>query len=427
MEYYMKKERTPKLHYAWIIFACCVLLRFGVGGVVGCLAGNFVTPIVNDLGCGVSQFTLFVSVEAAAMALMYTTAAKMIVKKRINVVLGLASLLEVAGVALMATYKKAFWFNFSGLLLGIGAAFTGFVGIPVIINMWFKKKAGMVLGIIMASGYVATVVYSLLSAWLINSFGWRGAYLILACIGFLLTVPAAFFLLKTPEDVGCDPYGAENESEEIQQCPVEEDWGLTKKQAIRTPMFYMVWLTCMLYSISNSVAGYIATYTTMELGQSITYGASAAMCYNLGCAACSLILGLLNDKRGVRTGLVWGTCFAFAGYCCMLMSLHNSGLVIPAALIIGLGGSMYTVQSPLLVKSTLGSKYYPSIWSVIMVGNSLAGAFSYAPVGMFYDIGGSYRGAFICALGLFLAAFILGTTSISIKKKYRTSRNTTSN
>lgn len=411
-------NKRNRMHYAWVIFACCVLLRLGVGGVVGCLAGNFVTPVVNDLGCAVSQFTLFVSVEAAAMALMYTTASKMLLKRKLSRVVGLASMLEVSGIALMAVYPSAFWFNLSGLLLGVGSAFTGFVAIPVIINMWFKKKAGTVLGAVMAAGYVATVGYSYLSGMLIDSFGWRNSYLILAVVAFFITVPAALFLLKTPQDAGCEPYGAEEGVQPLEPLRCNEaEWGLTRRQAFCTPAFYLVWLACMLYSISNSVAGYIATYATMELQQSISFGAKAYMCYNLGCVGCSVILGYINDKWGVRAGIGWGTALSVLGYATMLFSLGNVDLVIPAAMLVGLGGSMYTVQSPLLVKSVLGTRHYSDVWAVIMVGNSLAGAFSYSPVGMFYDVGGSYRGAFLCALGIFTAAFLLGNVSVTISRR----------
>lgn len=396
-------KQQGKLHYAWVVFGCCIALKLGVAGVVGCLSGNFVTPVVNDLHCPVSQFTLFVSVEAAAMALMYMTASKILTTRRIGVVMGVASAVQVAAIALMSTYRSASMFSISGAFLGLASAFTGFVAIPLVINMWFREKVGMVLGLIMAAGNVATVGYSLLSGWLIDRFGWRSAYLILAAIAFVITVPAAFLLLKSPEELHCEPYGRPAFRRE--ETP---ESGLTRAQAMRKPVFYVVWLICILYSVSNGVAGYIATFSTMELGQSISFGAKAGMCVQLGCIGCSAVLGFVNDRFGIQAGLMWGTVFSCAGYLMMLGSFKQPSMVLVAALLVGLGGSMYTVQSPLLVRDTLGSRDYPSIWALIMMGNSLAGAFSYSPIGLFYDIGGSYRGAFICVISLFLLALCLG-------------------
>lgn len=401
-------KRNQKIHYAWAIFECCLGLKLGVAGVVGCLSGNFVTPVVAELHCPVSQFTMFVSVEAAAMALMYTTASRILTSRRIGMVMGIASTVQTAAIALMAFYHSAVMFSVSGAFLGLASAFTGFVAIPLVINMWFREKAGMVLGLVTAAGNIATVGYSLLSGWLISRCGWRGAYLILAAIAFIITVPATFILMKSPEELQCEPYGGLAQQKEEAACLEASARGLTMHQAMRTPVFYIAWLTCMLYSVSNGVAGYIAAFTTMELGQSIAFGAKAAMCFHIGCIGCSAVLGFINDRFGVRSGLLWGTAFSITGYLIMLSSLRQPQTALIAALVIGLGGSMYTVQSPLLVREILGSRHYSSIWAVMMTGNSLAGAFSYSPIGLFYDIGGSYQGAFIFAIAFFLAALFLG-------------------
>ena len=410
-------KRNRKIHYAWVIFGCCIALKLGVAGVVGCLSGNFVTPVVEELHCPVSQFTMFVSVEAAAMALMYTTASRILISRRIGVVMGAASAVQAAAIALMAFYHSAAMFSISGIFLGLASAFTGFVAIPLVINMWFREKAGMVLGLVMAAGNIATVGYSLLSGWLIGRCGWRGAYLILAAIAFVITVPAAFLLMKSPEEVHCEPYGGHIPQKDGAVQPEVNTDGPSRRQIMRMPVFYIAWLTCMLYSVSNGVAGYIASFTTMELGQSIAFGAKAAMCFNIGCIGCSAVLGWINDRFGVRSGLVWGTVFSCAGYLVMLSSLHRPQIALAAALMIGLGGSMYTVQSPLLVREIMGSRQYSSIWAVMMVGNSLAGAFSYSPIGLFYDIGGSYRGAFLFAIVFFLTALVLGSIAAAQKDR----------
>lgn len=383
-----------------------------------CIAGNFVTPVVQELGSRVSQFTMVVSVEAAAMALLYTTAAKVLSTKKIGFVMGIAALVEVAGIALMATYKSVFMFYLSGAMIGAGVAFTGYVAIPIIINMWFHKKAGTVLGIIVAAEGISTVVYSMLTAtWIVN-WGWRTAYLVMAVTCLVLSVPALFLFVKSPEEAGHKPYGAEEGGKLVAAASEESaQWGLTRKQALRSPVFYLVLGTCMMYSIGCGVQQYLATFTTMELGQSIPYGAAAAMAMSLGCVASSVILGYINDRFGVKAGLGWGALFVLLGYFGMLYSIQNPGLVLPFSFLVGLSGSMYTVQCPLLARTALGGKHYASIWSLMMMGNSLVGAFSFSPIGLFYDVGGSYKGAFILAMVLYVLAFAVGCTAIQRSKK----------
>ena len=52
----MKNEKT-KMHYAWKIVIACILMKLGTGGACAAAVGNFITPIVQDLGCKVSQLT----------------------------------------------------------------------------------------------------------------------------------------------------------------------------------------------------------------------------------------------------------------------------------------------------------------------------------------------------------------------------------
>ena len=184
------------MHYAWIVFICCILLKLGLGGVVMCISGNFVTPVVEELGCGVSQFTMLVSVEAAAMAVMYTTAAKVLSRGKIGKVMGIAALAEVIGVALMACYHSVWMFYLSGAIIGVGVAFTGYVAVPMVVNMWFRKKAGTVLGIIVAVEGLSTVLFTKLTAQLIVSLGWRMSYLVMAIISLIVSVRACSSLSR---------------------------------------------------------------------------------------------------------------------------------------------------------------------------------------------------------------------------------------
>lgn len=409
--------KTKKVHYAWVVFASLILIKIGLGGAVMCIAGSFVTPVVNELGCTVSQFTMLVSVEAAAMALMYTTAAKVLNKRRIGFVMGIAAVAEVIGIALMATYKSVYMFYISGAIIGVGVAFTGFVAIPIVINMWFRKKAGTVLGVIVAAEGLATVVYSLLTAQWIVSMGWRAAYLALAAICLVLSVPALFLFVKSPKEAGSRAYGEDDAQAAVEAPRQRADWGLTRKQALRSPVLYLAWITCMMYSVGCGVQQYIATFTTMELGQSIPYGAAAAMGVSLGCVASSIILGYINDKFGVKAGLGWGALFIALGYAGMLYSIAKPGFVLPASLLVGLGGSMYTVQCPLLARTALGGKDYSSIWSLMMMGNSMVGALSFSSIGLFYDVGGSYRGAFVMAIALYLGALVVGSVAVNMGKR----------
>ena len=411
--------KTQKMHYAWKVMIACILIKVGTAAAAYMAMGNFITPIVQELGCQVSELTMYTSINAITMALLYTTAAKLINTKHVGAIMGWASVAECVGLALMGTYKTVQMFYISAVIIGAAQAVTGFVALPIVINMWFKKNTGTVLGVVVAIGSAAMMVYSLLTGQLIETFGWRQSYFILAAIGAVITVPAVFLLIKRPEEVGCEPYGAD-EAEEAKaavKAPAESEFNLTKKQAFRLPLLYIAWIACVMYSYSCGVAGYTTTFSTMELGQSIAFGAAVGVCSSLGGVFSSLIVGWINDKFGVKAGLVWGAVTTALGYGIMFLSYTNPFFVYPAIFIVGLGNCMYQVQCPLLARNIVGTKNYSEIWSLMMMINSLVGGGLYSSIGKIYDVTGTYRGAFLMAIGFYVVAGILGIISVNQSKK----------
>ena len=407
-----------QMHYAWKVVIACILIKLGTGGFTAVAMGNFVTPIVTDLGCQVSELTTYTNFNAISMALLYTTAAKWLNTRHIGKIMGFCCIAECIGLGLMSTYRTVEMFYISGTIIGIGNAFTGFVALPIVINMWFKKNNGTVLGSVVAVGTAVSMLYSLLTAQLITNLGWRTSYVIMAVAAAVITVPAVFVLVKTPAEVGCQPYGAEEtDPAGPTVTAAAEEFGLTKKQAFRLPLLYLAWIACVMYSYSCGVGGYITPFATMELAQSINFGATVGVCTSLGGTLSSLIVGKINDRYGVKTGLMWGTVTTALGYGMMFLSFRNPLFVLPSAFVVGLGNSMYMVQCPLLARSIVGSKEYSGIWSMMMMINSLIGGGLYSSIGLFYDKLGSFGGAFIMAIGFYTVASILGCISINQSQK----------
>ncbi|MBQ6126953.1 MAG: MFS transporter [Erysipelotrichaceae bacterium] len=406
-------------HYSWTIMFAAILMKIGAGALMAS-NGNFITPIVKDLDISATAFSSIISIEAVGMALFYTIAARCLTTKRVGIVMGIAYLAEVLGVALMSTYTKAWMFYASAAVIGVSQAFTGYVAFPILINMWFKKDAGSVLGTVIAVSGASSVAFGQISAQLIVGIGWRWAYIVLAVIGFVFTVPVAFRWIKSPSEVGCRAYGEdEMELREDGSSVSKETWGLTRSEAFQQMAFWLAWATCLCYSLGSGGSGYITSFLTLELGKSITYAARIGLFSSLGGILSSIILGKINDKYGVKAGLVYGAVCVVAGTAVLLLSFRNPLYSIPASFIIGLGSSMYSVQAPLIARSVVGDKHYSDVWSVMMVANSLIGGGLYSSWALFYDVGGSFRGTFIFSALFYVVAIFVGFTAMNLSEKYK--------
>ena len=185
------------------------------------------------------------------------------------------------------------------------------------------------------------------------------------------------------------------------------------------PMLYVAWIACIFISYGSAVAGYVTPFITMELGQTINFGARVGVAMSLGGILGSVIVGRINDRFGVNAGFIWGAVTTTAGYATMFLTYGNPMLAYVGSFVLGLGNCMYMVQCPLLARSVVGSKHYSEIWAVMMVANSLIGGGLYSSVGLFYDRLGSYRGAFIMGAGLYIAAALIGFAAVRMSKRHQ--------
>jgi MFS family permease len=84
------------------------------------------------------------------------------------------------------------------MLLG-GLGFAA-VNVPIIANvgLWFTRRKGLALGILSAGGPLGQALVAFLAAQVVVAVGWRGAYLALAGLYAVLTVPLALIVRPAP-------------------------------------------------------------------------------------------------------------------------------------------------------------------------------------------------------------------------------------
>lgn len=219
-------------------------------------------------------------------------------------------------------------------------------------------------------------------------------------------------MIKSPKEANIEPFGADDN---VEVKNISDD-GMSKKEAFKSSSLYLAWIACLCYSLGSGVSAYLASFSKLELNQSTIFGAQVATLMSVGGIICSIILGKINDKFGVKMGLLCGALFTLVGYTVLYISTINVSLAYIGAFIVGLGSGMYGVQSPLLIRNIVGNKDFSNIWAVIMVGNSLIGGGLFYSIALFYDKLGSFKGAFVMASVLYLIALALGNISINNKK-----------
>ena len=110
------------------------------------------------------------------------------------------------------------------------------------VSQWFAKQRGFAMGL-MALGFgISMAIHPPLGQYLIETMGWRNAWIALGIITWFLMLPPLMLLaIDNPEEAGLRPDGEKKVSSSNAHATAEETTsGLSLPEALRTLTFYLV-------------------------------------------------------------------------------------------------------------------------------------------------------------------------------------------
>ncbi|MBQ0065985.1 MAG: MFS transporter [Firmicutes bacterium] len=399
-------ETRNKKH--WIIVALlCGLSASSVGLCNNCV-GIFYTPVSEALGIYRGTFAMH-----ATLSLLATACTSLMMRKIINdcnykkiLILGVA--MSVLSTIAMAYSSTVYMFYLLGIIRGIGSGLYATSPITMIITNWFHDKHGTATSIALSFSGLSGAICSPVLANCIHIYGWKNAYLIMAAMILVFTLPALLYPFSVhPEDCGLLPYGyVEQEKKQVTQ-KVEFNYF----QLGFLCMCIFTLLHTSITGISQHLSGY-----GQSLGFSVTVGAALLSCSMVGNIVTKLIIGVLSDMvKPVKA------CFIMivVNMCSLvgLLMFRSEVFLYAAALVYGSVYSVGAVGIPLLTKYFFGQENYTKTYSVIGFLTSVGSASSLPLIGYVYDFTGAYSFVFVCALGIHI--FNMCLLTILIKRKQR--------
>jgi len=397
----IKIKKSP-VFYGYTIILVSFFIQTIVWGISNSF-GIFFEPLINEFGW--SRATLS---GAASLAFLVHGSASMLLGN-LNDRVGPRLIMTACGVFLglgfwlMATVNAAWQlYLFYGLIAGIGLG-----GIDVIplstVTRWFKKKRGMMSGIIKVGTGLGMFIMPFFITFLLKGYGWRTAFSVLALIILVSVVFLAQFLVRDPiqkaqfiDNGTCPESGAPNGTEE----------GLTFQEAICTRQ---LWTICAIYFIILFCAYTILIHIVqhaIDLG--IPPAIAAGILATVGGVSISgrFLMGGAGDRIGEKTALV----------ICLLFLLTALGwLQITRALwmfyvfatIYGFAhGGFFSLVSP-LIASQFGTKSHGLLFGIVIFSSTLGGATGPFMAGYIFDVTHSYKLVFLILAVLCIIALAL--------------------
>ena len=409
------ERRSRRLHPAWLILIACCFLQAGGMGTINNAAGIMVPAVLGDLQFSQGSFMLYFTIQGLCMTAALPVAGKLLPKVSMRVLVSVGMVAAALAFASMGQFNAVWQWYVAGAGLGVAAAFAFLLPAPVMIGNWFKKKAGLVMGIAMACSGIGGAVMNPLGGALIQSLGWRPTYAVLALIAAVLVLPFSLLVMKFKPADPRDAYGADEVEDTPASSGAETASGVSAARAVRSLAFACVFLVAGFLSLESAFLQLMPTYAgTVGLAAVAAFLPSIAMISNI---VGKLVLGWLADAVGPRNATLCGFGVGVTAFALFLASNGNVGMVMVAAALFGVLTAMVTVNVPLLVRSAFGSKDYGTLFSYVSIGTSLVGSLGISVYGFLFDRFGSYDPGLMLGIGTGVASAALLLVGMAAAKR----------
>ena len=240
-----------RFFYGWVVLGVAMVGLLASGPGQSHTFSVFVGPLAEDLGLSRTEVASAYGFATLAAAFGLPRMGRLTDRYGPR-----AMLLVVAGGLGAACLVFGALSNF--LVLGLGFAALRFLGqgsmilnCANLVSQWFDRKRGFTLSL-MSLGFSASMaLHPPIAQWLIETVGWRGAWVWLGVATWLMLLPVVYLLAQDrPEPLGLRPDG-EPAPERAADAEPEVVVGLTRAEAIRTPAFYII--TAGLFSLAMLV------------------------------------------------------------------------------------------------------------------------------------------------------------------------------
>ena len=397
-----------KLHYGYIIVACCCLIMgVDVGLLMSC-AGIFYAPVSRSLGVSVGEFGIYMSCSFITSSLMLSVAGRMIERYSARWILTAASALGGVCLLAMSLFDAVWQFYIAGCLIGVSLAFLMYLSFPTLINRWFRTKVGLLIGICSAASGIGGVLFNPVGGWVMTQWGWRAAYAVFGLVILTAVTPLLAWLLRDyPHDKGLEPVGHIAPAADGKKAPAAQ--GVMYGAAVRTIVFYALMLFAFIIMAVSTLNLFIPKYV-LTLDYTLEESAFAASAIMLGVTVGKLCLGYVND-RNCSAGVLVTTLSGAVGLAILIIGGQMLWLVLLGAFMFGWAYAGVTVQTAMLVRTVFGTVDYARIFAIISMALAAGGAIASGAWGFMAEHM-SYPVVFEIGIAMLVTAAILGILAL---------------
>ena len=305
------------------------------------------------------------------------------------------------------------WIVLNGLILTIGAALVGNLVVNVTLSKWFVEIRGRAVALAAMGVSFAGILLTPLITLTIDTWGWRSAWQFLAIGTFLITLPCALVFRRAREDYDLLP-GGRTKADVLagRTYRADEDFrlSLTRREAIRTPSFYLLVVGFGLFVINIGVM-LIQTIPFMtDAGFDRTTAAMMITVASVPAFLSKPIWGLLIDRLNPQPLAAAGAAITGGALFVIVFAAQAQQLswIYTGYFLLGCGwGGMIPMQE-VIWAGFFGRRYLGAVRSAALPFSLVLSAGAPLAVSWAYDVWNSYNVALLIVAGAnVISAFMI--------------------
>ena len=361
------------MYYGWLLVLTLGVTETISWGVLFYAFSVFLAPMEGELGWSRGAMTGAFSVALLLAGLAAVPVGRWLDRHgpRLLMTAGscLASLLVLAWAAV--TDLRPFYLVWAG----IGLAMAAVLYDPAFatITAWFEHQRMRAITAVTLMAGLASTIFIPLADWLVTTFGWRQALVILAAILAVGTILPHALLLRAP------PSGRVGKRE-----------GLLLGQALRHASFRWVVAAFCLATLANIAVGVHLVPYLEDRGYDPGFAAATAGLIGAMQVVARLVLAPLGDRASPRVLTAIVLAIQPLALAVLLLARATPG-VFAFVVLFGAARGAATLVRPVLLAGLYGRAAFASIAGVLQMTVSLAQAVAPVSVGAAYDVLGSYE------------------------------------
>ena len=185
----MENNKNSKIFYGWWVVLGCVLITTTMVPPIMSLSNKFLIQVTTEMNISRGAFTLANTIVQGLGIFISPIVSKNLAKGNMRKIQSISIIGFVLAYASYSLAKSPIHLYMSSFFVGLFYLNSTLIPVSMMVTNWFVEKRGIAMSVTMAGIGLGGTIFSPIVTDLLQNYGWRHTYLIMAGIILVVALP----------------------------------------------------------------------------------------------------------------------------------------------------------------------------------------------------------------------------------------------